>query len=195
MEELKWKKTKKVISNDDLKKNALAEKIIDLFLWYQIEESNNIIKIFGNEIKFYEEEKKLILDKCIFSFQRKKAYKKIAEIDEKIFKLYEKIGEEVRMVEEIKSSIDQNSNIKKSNIETTGDFLSYYDLLSFLKRWITFKKVSLTAFDQEIMYIYDYEGNYVLEDINNESPQFAIWLSDCSSDNTKFEKNIKIIEK
>lgn len=182
--------------NETKKQDKLiAEKIIDLFLWYQIEKSNNMIKIFGNEIKFYEEEKKLILDKCIFSFQRKKAYKEISEIDKKIFKLYEKIGEEVRMVEEIKNSIDKNNNFNKGNIETTDDFLSYYDLLSFLKRGITFKKVSLTAFDKEIMYIYDYEGNYVLEDKNNESPQFALWLSDCSSDNTKFEKNIKIIEK
>lgn len=71
------KKEKKIaLNNNNEKENRLVEKIIDLFSWYQIEESNNIIKMLGNEVKFYEEEKKLILDNCIFAFQRKKHIRK-----------------------------------------------------------------------------------------------------------------------
>lgn len=190
------KKEKKIALNDNNEKeNRLVEKIIDLFSWYQIEESNNIIKMLGNEVKFYEEEKKLILDNCIFAFQRKKAYKEIDEIDEKIFKLYEKIGEEVTMIDKIKNSMDGNVNFDKVNVNTTDKFLSYYDLLSFLKRGIIFKKVSLNEFDKEVFYIYDYEGNYIIEDKTKVGNQFTTYLGEFDSDNNKFKKNIKIIEK
>lgn len=190
------KKEKKIALNDNNEKeNRLVEKIIDLFSWYQIEESNNIIKMLGNEVKFYEEEKKLILDNCIFAFQRKKAYKEIDEIDEKIFKLYEKIGEEVTMIDKIKNSMDGNVNFDKVNVNTTDKFLSYYDLLSFLKRGIIFKKVSLNEFDKEVFYIYDYEGNYIIEDKTKVGDQFTTYLGEFDSDNNKFKKNIKIIEK
>lgn len=190
------KKEKKIALNDNNEKeNRLVEKIIDLFSWYQIEESNNIIKMLGNEVKFYEEEKKLILDNCIFAFQRKKTYKEIDEIDEKIFKLYEKIGEEVTMIDKIKNSMDGNVNFDKVNVNTTDKFLSYYDLLSFLKRGIIFKKVSLNEFDKEVFYIYDYEGNYIIEDKTKVGDQFTTYLGEFDSDNNKFKKNIKIIEK
>lgn len=32
--------------NDESKEESLAEKVIDLCLWYQIEDSHNMIKIF-----------------------------------------------------------------------------------------------------------------------------------------------------
>lgn len=190
------KKEKKIaLNNNNEKENRLVEKIIDLFSWYQIEESNNIIKMLGNEVKFYEEEKKLILDNCIFAFQRKKAYKEIDEIDEKIFKLYEKIGEEVTMIDKIKNSMDGNVNFDKVNVNNTDKFLSYYDLLSFLKRGIIFKKVSLNEFGKEVFYIYDYEGNYIIEDKTKVGDQFTTYLGEFDSDNNKFKSNIKIIEK
>lgn len=78
------------------------------------------------------------------------------------------------MIEDIRNSIGGNSNINKEDMETTDELFSYYDLLSFLKRGITFKRISLTAFDKEVIYIYDVEGNYVLEDRNNESFQFGL---------------------
>lgn len=43
----------KKMSNDE----KLAERVIDLCLWYQIEDSNNMIRIFESEIKMYETEK------------------------------------------------------------------------------------------------------------------------------------------
>ena len=42
------------VLNDELKEKKFAEKVIDLCLWYQIEESKNMIEILGNEVKFYE---------------------------------------------------------------------------------------------------------------------------------------------
>lgn len=188
-------KTKKEISKDTLKEETLVKKIIDSFLWYQVEESDNMIKKFGNEIKFYENKKKLILNNCIFSFQREKAYKEMTKIDEKIFELYEKIGEEVRMIEQVKNSIDKGNIFNKGSIEKANELLSYYDLLSFLKRGIVFKKVSLNEFDKEIFYIYDNEGNYIIEDKTKIGSQFTAYLGEFASDNNKFKKNIKIMEK
>lgn len=154
-----------------------------------------MIKKFGNEIKLYENKKKLILNNCIFSFQREKAYKEMTKIDEKIFELYEKIGEEVRMIEQVKNSIDRENIFNKGSIEKANELLSYYDLLSFLKRGIVFKKVSLNEFDKEIFYIYDNEGNYIIEDKTKIGSQFTAYLGEFASDNNKFKKNIKIMEK
>lgn len=192
---MKLQKTKKEISKDTLKEETLVKKIIDSFLWYQVEESDNMIKKFGNEIKLYENKKKLILNNCIFSFQREKAYKEMTKIDEKIFELYEKIGEEVRMIEQVKNSIDRENIFNKGSIEKANELLSYYDLLSFLKRGIVFKKVSLNEFDKEIFYIYDNEGNYIIEDKTKIGSQFTAYLGEFASDNNKFKKNIKIMEK
>lgn len=192
---MKLQKAKKEISKDTLKEETLVKKIIDSFLWYQVEESDNMIKKFGNEIKLYENKKKLILNNCIFSFQREKAYKEMTKIDEKIFELYEKIGEEVRMIEQVKNSIDRGNIFNKGSIEKANELLSYYDLLSFLKRGIVFKKVSLNEFDKEIFYIYDNEGNYIIEDKTKIGSQFTTYLGEFASDNNKFKKNIKIMEK
>lgn len=194
---MELQKTEKGISKDkdNLKEKSLTEKIIDLFSWYQVEESYNMIKMLGNEIKFYENEKKLILNNCIFSFQREKTYKEMAKMDKKIFELYEKIGEEVRLVEQVKNSIDKENNFDNEAVEKNNDFFSYYDLLSFLKRGIMFKKISLNEFEKEIFYIYDNEGNYIIEDKTKIGSQFPVYLSEFASDNNKFKKNIKIMEK
>ena len=119
----------------------------------------------------------------------------MTKIDEKIFELYEKIGEEVRMIEQVKNSIDRGNIFNKGSIEKANELLSYYDLLSFLKRGIVFKKVSLNEFDKEIFYIYDNEGNYIIEDKTKIGSQFTAYLGEFASDNNKFKKNIKIMEK
>lgn len=69
------------------------------------------------------------------------------------------------------------------------------NLLSFLRFGITFKKVSYQKFDKEEIYYYDNEGNYIIEDLNNKNDVFSVYLSECESDNTKFDRNIKILEK
>lgn len=99
------------------------------------------------------------------------------------------------MIDKIKNSMDGNVNFDKVNVNNTDKFLSYYDLLSFLKRGIIFKKVSLNEFGKEVFYIYDYEGNYIIEDKTKVGDQFTTYLGEFDSDNNKFKSNIKIIEK
>ena len=158
------KKMKKVL-NDESKEESLAEKVIDLCLWYQIEDSHNMIKLFESEIKFHEIQKDAILSKCTFGFQRKKISKEVEEIDKRILELNKYISEELVMIEKMEGSIERNndSNDGKEN-ENIDDFISYYDLLSYLKYGITFKKVSLNEFDKNVIYIYDNEGNYIIND-------------------------------
>ena len=123
--------------------------------------------------------------------QKNKVKKEIEEIDEKISNQYNKIKEEVGMLNKLKTAIIS----KENKVELlSDDVFSYYDLLTFLKNGIIFKKVSVHKFGADITYIYDNEGNYVLENKDDESPQFATYLSENSSDNTKFERNITVIE-
>ena len=189
------KKMKKVL-NDESKEESLAEKVIDLCLWYQIEDSHNMIKLFESEIKFHEIQKDAILSTCTFGFQRKKISKEVEEIDKRILELNKYISEELVMIEKMEGSIERNndSNDGKEN-ENIDDFISYYDLLSYLKYGITFKKVSLNEFDKNVIYIYDNEGNYIINDKKYVGDQFTTYLSEFSSDVSKFKKNIKIVEK
>lgn len=54
-----------IFESDDY---TLSERIIDLCLWYQIEDSHNIIRLFDNKIKMYEAQKQALLNNCIFKF-------------------------------------------------------------------------------------------------------------------------------
>lgn len=51
--------------------------------------------------------KKQIYDNCIFWFQKKNAYKKIEEIDKKIYSEYEKIGNEINYISKLMNPIDE----------------------------------------------------------------------------------------
>ena len=75
-----------------------------------------------------------------------------------------------------------------------GKLFSYYDLLTFLKGGITFKKVCYHKFKKDIMYIYS-EGNYIIENKENINNYFSFFLSDNANDDLKFEENITIEEK
>ena len=192
---MKKEKEKKELSNNYSKEESLAEKVIDLCLWYQIEDSHNMIKIFESEIKILEMQKEMILSNCTFKFQRKKVEKELEEIDKRIYRLYENVGEEITLIERMKDAIAGRNDDENKIDDKTNDLISYYDLLSYLKHGIIFKKVSLNEFNKEIFYIYDNEGNYVIEDKTNVGNQFTTYLGEFDSDNNKFKKNIKIIEK
>lgn len=181
--------------NDESKEESLAEKVIDLCLWYQIEDSHNMIKIFESEIKILEMQKEMILSNCTFKFQRKKVEKELEKIDKRIYRLYENVGEEITLIEKMKDAITGEKDGGNESDDKANDLISYYDLLSYLKHGIIFKKVSLNEFDKEIFYIYDNEGNYVIEDKTKVWNQFTTYLGEFDSDNNKFKKNIKIIEK
>lgn len=192
---MKKEKEKKELSNNYSKEESLAEKVIDLCLWYQIEDSHNMIKIFESEIKILEMQKEMILSNCTFKFQRKKVEKELEGIDKRIYRLYENVGEEITLIEKMKDAIAGKKDDENKSDDKTNDLISYYDLLSYLKHGIIFKKVSLNEFNKEIFYIYDNEGNYVIEDKTKVGNQFTTYLGEFDSDNNKFKKNIKIIEK
>lgn len=183
------------VLDDESKEESLAEKVIDLCLWYQIEDSHNMIKIFESEIKILEMQKEMILSNCTFKFQRKKVEKELEEIDKKIYRLYENVGEEITLIERMKDAIAGRKDDENKIDDKTNDLISYYDLLSYLKHGIIFKKVSLNEFNKEIFYVYDNEGKYVIEDKTKVGNQFTAYLGEFDSDNNKFKKNIKIIEK
>ena len=178
--------------NEDIK---LSNRIIDLFIWYQIEDSNAWLRVLESQVKFLEERRKQLfdnLDMCLFKFQKKKINEELEQIEKELFKQYEKIGEEVDIMNKLKSAISNNNDIKEVDDDT---LLSYYDLLTYLKFGITFKKVSYKKFNREVIYFYDNEGNYIIENQNDKDNVFDIYLSECESDNTKFDRNIKILEK
>lgn len=183
------------VLDDESKEESLAEKVIDLCLWYQIEDSHNMIKIFESEIKILEMQKEMILSNCTFKFQRKKVEKELEEIDKKIYRLYENVGEEITLIERMKDAIAGRKDDENKIDDKTNDLISYYDLLSYLKHGIIFKKVSLNEFNKEIFYVYDNEGNYIINDKKYVGDQFTTYLSEFSSDVSKFKKNIKIVEK
>lgn len=178
--------------NEDIK---LSNRIIDLFIWYQIEDSNVWLRVLESQVKFLEERRKQLfdnLDMCLFKFQKKKINEELEQIEKELFKQYEKIGEEVDIMNKLKSAISNNNDITEVDDDT---LLSYYDLLTYLKFGITFKKVSYKKFNREVIYFYDNEGNYIIENQNDKDNVFDIYLSECESDNTKFDRNIKILER
>ena len=178
--------------NEDIK---LSNRIIDLFIWYQIEGSNAWLRVLKSQVKFLEERRKQLfdnLDMCLFKFQKKKINEELEQIEKELFKQYEKIGEEVDIMNKLKSSISNHNDITEVDDDT---LLSYYDLLTYLKFGITFKKVSYKKFNRDVRYFYDNEGNYIIENQNDKDNVFDIYLSECESDNTKFDRNIKILEK
>ena len=107
------------------------------------------------------------------------------------FRVYISILTPVSIINKLKSVIANDGKLDDDNDE----LISYYDLLSFLRFGITFRKVLYQKFDKEEIYYYDNEGNYVIENLDNKSDVFSVYLSECKSDNTKFNRNIRHIEK
>lgn len=179
---------------NEVKDEDLITKVLNLCIFHQIEDSNGWIRILESQLEIFKEYRKQLLeqlDDCIFKSQKNKVRMEIEEIDEKISNQYTKIKEEVSMLNKLKTAIINGEN----KVElVSDDIFSYYDLLTFLKNGIIFKKVNVHNFEKDVTYIYDNEGNYVLENKDDESLQFAMYLSENSNDNTKFERNITVIE-
>lgn len=90
----------------------LANKIIDLVMIHQIQESNLYLKVLDNQIKFYQNERNFLEDTKPFFFQKKKLEehnKKIEVCEQKIFETYKKMNEEVEFIIEMQNSIDNTS--------------------------------------------------------------------------------------
>lgn len=91
-----------------LEKNII-DKMINLFLVYQIEDSNSYIRILHNQIKFYETKIKFLNTNKPLFFQKKKLEenrKKINEYEQKIFDIYIKLEEEINLIIKIQNQIN-----------------------------------------------------------------------------------------
>lgn len=191
IEEVKKKKKQPILDDIfEIDDSKLANRIIDLCLWYQIEDSKNTIKLFDNQIKMYEVQKQTLLNNCIFRFQKKKIEKELEKIDNKIHKLYENISEEISMISKMEESISRDET---SEYKDSSKLVSYYELLSLLKMGVVYERVILHKFDDTMTYIFDGD-NYIIEDENDVDDRFEMFLSDCDSDISKFDKNIQLIE-
>ena len=99
-------KAKKKISvevdnNKETEDMKLSKRVIDLFIWYQIEDSNAWLRVLESQVKFLEERRKQLFkefDNCLFKFQKKKVNEELEKIEKELFKQYENIGEEVSII-------------------------------------------------------------------------------------------------
>ena len=90
----------------------------------------------------------------------------------------------------LKSAIFNNNDITEVDNDT---LLSYYDLLIYLKFGINFKKVSYKKFNREVIYFYDDDGTYIIENQNDKNNVFDTYLSEFESDTTKYEKILRFL--
>ena len=190
MSKIKEKNAKEVYTEDE----KLSNKILDLCLLYQIEDSNLMIKLISHQIDFCNLKKEYLLDNKPFWFQKEKLKKwkeEIDKIDKNMFKYYEDIGNEINMIDKMKKSLDSKEDKK---ISVKDEKISFYDLLVLLKEQIIPEKLLLKMCNKEKIYIFDGESSYVLEDESVADNIFEYYLSDSLSDFKKLEKNIIIIK-
>lgn len=92
--------------------NELVTKVIDLYLYNNIEESNLYIKLLGNQAKLYQTHLQYLEDTKPLFFQRKKLEehnKKIEECEEKIRDVYLKMEQEINEIEKTQKVISSHS--------------------------------------------------------------------------------------
>ena len=189
MDKSKEKNSKKIYTETE----KLSEKILDLCLWYQIEDSNLTIKMISQQIDFCNLQKEHLLDNKPFWFQKeklKKREKEIEELDKKIFKYYERVGKEVALINKMQKTINKEEKTQ----EVDNSNISYYDLLTLLKNQTIPKRLRLKIANKEEIYKFDDEANYVLEDEESKNDIFEYYLSDSLTDLKKLEKNITILK-
>ena len=71
--------------------------------------------------------------------------------------------------------------------------ISYYDLLTLIKEEKNPKKVYLNLFYKKVMYVFDEENGYIINNKNKRDENFDYYLIDCFTDLGVFKKNISII--
>lgn len=116
------KKKLKKEKNDDEK---LSEKILDLCMWYQTEDSHRWIEIINHRIKFCDIKIQHLLDSKPLFFQKKKLEKfnkDLEELEQEKMNLYKEVGEEVNIIEKLQKSINDDETEKFRNF--LGDSLS-----------------------------------------------------------------------
>ena len=99
------KKTKTTAIEDKI----LIDKVIDLCLWYQIEDSHRWMDVINLQIKNCQIQLEYLLENKPFWFQKKKLKehnKQIDELENQIYKYYENLGKEVDMIEKMQNAIN-----------------------------------------------------------------------------------------
>lgn len=105
------KKEKKVVQ--DIDNESIVNKIIDLCLWYQIEDSHKMLNLIDLQIKSCRLQMEYLIDTKPFWFQKKKLEeynKKMEELDNQIFKYYQDMNEEVELIQKMQEKISPQKN-------------------------------------------------------------------------------------
>lgn len=67
----KKKSSVEVDNNKETEDMKLSKRVIDLFIWYQIEDSNAWLKLLESQVRFLEERRKQLFEEfnnCLFKF-------------------------------------------------------------------------------------------------------------------------------
>ncbi|MDO5569739.1 MAG: hypothetical protein Q4G04_06560 [bacterium] len=182
----KRKSIKKEVALKDIDNQELVEKIIDLCLWYHIEDSHRRLEMINLQIKNCNLQIEFLLDNKPFWFQKQKLEehnKKIEELENKIIDYYKQIEEEVDIIQKMQQSLNKE-----------GDIISYNKLIELLSNNVAPYEVELNLGNKYKNYILLEEGYYVLKNKKPKDEMFSYWLRDCLLDNENDKKCIKIIK-
>lgn len=183
----KEQKSKK--SNNNITNDSVADRLIDLMLWYQIEDSRLTLELYGHRIKFYELQKEHLIENKPYKFQKKKMLKyenELNEINDKIMKLYTEVEEEIAIMEKMQDAINSKPN---------NNLISFNDLLSMIEKKVNPSKIILNLKNKNAIYRYSVDDHsYILLDIDKKDNIFSTYLNETLTDLEMIEKNIEIID-
>ncbi|MBR3229672.1 MAG: hypothetical protein IKF91_02455 [Bacilli bacterium] len=185
--ELKEREVKKSNAKANIDVN---DKLLDLLLWYQIEDSNHWIRFTELDIKMNENMlRDLYKDEpCkFFKKQHKKWKDDIEEIENIIQKKYREIEKELLIIEKMQGQITGVKDMYTGNI-------SFYDLLTLLKCNKQPKEVEVTICKKKAVYYFAGEDGYILKNRKDQTIDFEFYLGDALADSQKLDKIIRIIK-
>lgn len=183
----KKKGVKKSKTDDSIDVN---DKLLDLLLWYQIEDSNHWIRFTELDIKMHENMLRDLYrnEPCkLFKKQHKKWEDDIEEIENTIQKKYREIEDELLIIEKMQGQITGVKDMDTGNI-------SFYDLLTLLKCNKQPKEVEVTICKRKAVYYFAGEDGYILKNRKDQTVDFEFYLGDALADSQKLDKIIRIIK-
>ena len=182
------KKEQKNKKNNNVNSDTVADRVIDLMLCYQIEDSRLTLELYEHRVKFYELQKEHLIENKPYKFQKKKMIKyekELNDIDEKIMKLYAEVEEEIAIMERMQDAI---------NSKFENNLISFNDLLSMLEKKVNPSKVILNLKNKNAIYRYSVDDHsYILLDLDKKDNIFSTYLNETLTDLEMIEKNIEII--
>lgn len=189
LEEIVLKKEQKSENNNNVNNDSVADRVIDLMLWYQIEDSRLTLELYGHRIKFYELQKEHLVENKPYKFQKKKMLKyenELNEINDKIVKLYAEVEEEIAIMGRMQGAINSKSDY---------NLISFNDLLSMIEKEVNLRKIVLNLKNKNAIYRYsDTDHSYILLDMNKKDNIFNTYLNETLTDVEMIKKNIEIID-